>query len=235
MNSSTEDPPETPLDDDTQDQRQTDAGPERELDVESEGSNVTLRDPAMSAVQSPHISPMSSRPGTPLTTRSSTPVNIADITPTEEDAQTRSHAPQRQGKRKASEGNVEFQKLAILKQISGAFKPPDDEDTFAKQVASELRQVKDPAIKVRVKRNIMELLYDAQESEHARGLMSSMSSYASGGPATPQHRLHEPMYGLSTPMPVPHSSYMPLQGYARTPTHTQTQSFMGMLSEEQNS
>lgn len=111
--------------------------------------------------------------------------------------------------------------------MSSTLKSVDDEKAFGEQVAVELRQIQDPVFRVRVKRQIMGILYDAQESQHTR----DFTLYAAGGPAL------RPGYGHT--IPTPHTSHMPPQSSTPTP-HTSymppqsfnSQSFMGMLNDD---
>ncbi|XP_062861167.1 uncharacterized protein LOC134323555 [Trichomycterus rosablanca] len=74
-------------------------------------------------------------------------------------------------RKRRSEADVELQKLVVLKQMAAkvdADSTPDVFTTFGNQVALELRQIQDPAIVTRLKRNIMNMIYDAQEHERSR-------------------------------------------------------------------
>lgn len=71
-------------------------------------------------------------------------------------------------KKSQSADSTEYQKVKILQQMSNAFlagrsRPVSDSDaTFGAQIAEELRSIKNPALKTRVKRKIMNDLYEAQ-------------------------------------------------------------------------
>lgn len=64
---------------------------------------------------------------------------------------------------KSAEHNTEMAKLSLLqKTLSGS--DADSEERFGQQVASELRNINNPALQLRVKRKIMNVIYDAQET-----------------------------------------------------------------------
>ncbi|KAI2649408.1 hypothetical protein ROHU_014990 [Labeo rohita] len=73
------------------------------------------------------------------------------------------------GKRsRTSESDIELQKLEVLKQMSAKVlenPTPDAAAVFASQVAMEYRLLSDPTVQMRVRRQIMALLYEAQDSE----------------------------------------------------------------------
>ncbi len=63
--------------------------------------------------------------------------------------------------------DVELQKLDVLKQMAAKVEvdpTPDAFTTFGNQVASELRLLQDAANVTRRKRNIMNMIYDAQDA-----------------------------------------------------------------------
>ncbi|KTG01486.1 hypothetical protein cypCar_00016772 [Cyprinus carpio] len=73
------------------------------------------------------------------------------------------------GKRtRSSESDIELQKLEVLKQMSAKVlehPSPDAAAVFSSQVALEYRLLRDPSVQMRVRRQIMALLYEAQDSE----------------------------------------------------------------------
>ncbi|XP_016295371.1 uncharacterized protein LOC107653215 [Sinocyclocheilus anshuiensis] len=73
------------------------------------------------------------------------------------------------GKRtRSSESDIELQKLEVLKQMSAKVlehPSPDAAAVFSSQVAMEYRLLRDPSVQMRVRRQIMALLYEAQDSE----------------------------------------------------------------------
>jgi hypothetical protein len=76
-------------------------------------------------------------------------------------------------KAKPSDSNIEMAKLTLLKQVHSTLSATNNDclEMFGQQVANELRNVKDKALQLRLRRNIMMLhdhmLYDAQEAEQA--------------------------------------------------------------------
>ncbi|XP_059383092.1 uncharacterized protein LOC132117798 [Carassius carassius] len=73
------------------------------------------------------------------------------------------------GKRtRSSEPDIELQKLEVLKQMSAKVLENPSVDAaavFSSQVALEYRLLRDPSVQMRVRRQIMALLYEAQDSE----------------------------------------------------------------------
>ncbi|KAL3992616.1 interferon gamma receptor 1 [Sarotherodon galilaeus] len=71
------------------------------------------------------------------------------------------HAP------KSAEHSIEMTKLSLLQQVQQTLSASnaDSEELFGQQVASELRNIKDRALQLRLKRNIMNMIYDTQEAE----------------------------------------------------------------------
>ncbi len=57
--------------------------------------------------------------------------------------------------------------MTILKNVSETLvdASKDVDQTFGKQVVSEMKLIKDPLTKMRLRRNIIMMLYDAQENE----------------------------------------------------------------------
>lgn len=70
---------------------------------------------------------------------------------------------------KSAEHSIEMAKLALLQQVQQtlAGSNADSEQLFGQQVASELRNIKGRALQLRLRRNIMNIIYDTQEVEHA--------------------------------------------------------------------
>lgn len=87
--------------------------------------------------------------------------------------------------KKRPDDDVELQKLMFLKQMAAKVDsdPPDAYTTFGNQVASELRLIKDQANLTRLKRNIINMIYDTQDSE--RNTSSSSSQVPSTLPSPP--------------------------------------------------
>lgn len=146
-----------------------------------------------------------STPSTPTpTSRTSSPVESLDSPSI---ASTNAVESSTRGiKRKSrSVPDVELQKLAVLKQMAAkveADPTPDAFTTFGNQVASELRLLQDAANVTRLKRNIMNMIYDAQDSE--RNISSS--SHSPSAPYTFQP--------IHTPLPPVQSyhQHLPPQG-----------------------
>ncbi|AWO97458.1 Hypothetical protein SMAX5B_008004 [Scophthalmus maximus] len=65
--------------------------------------------------------------------------------------------------------DIEWQKLDILKQMAASVEAadrfPDDFAIFGNEVAMELRLLEDPSNVTRLKREILNLIYDAQDAE----------------------------------------------------------------------
>ncbi|XP_062381538.1 uncharacterized protein LOC134069573 [Sardina pilchardus] len=61
--------------------------------------------------------------------------------------------------------NIEKQKLDILKDMATAIQKQDSDRTFGVQIAEELKLIKNPIIKTRLKRKLMNDIYEAQECD----------------------------------------------------------------------
>lgn len=86
-------------------------------------------------------------------------------------------------KRKARVSDIELQKLAVLKQMAANVEvdpTPNAFTTFGNQVAAELSLFQDTAIVTTLKWNIMNMIYDAQDTEINR----SSSSHSPSAPYT---------------------------------------------------
>lgn len=147
-----------------------------------------------------------SRPNTPTpTSHTFSPVECLD-SPSTSSRNAGVESSTRGTKRKArSVSDVELQKLAVLKEMAAKIEvdpTPDAFTTFGNQVAAELRLLQDTAIVTRLKRNIMNMIYDAQDSERNR----SSSSHSQLAPYTFQP--------IVPPLPPVQSytQHMPLQG-----------------------
>ncbi|KAM6904503.1 uncharacterized protein FYW49_014592 [Xenentodon cancila] len=111
-------------------------------------------------------------------------------------AETSSRGVKRRG---SSENDIELQKLDFLKRMAARVEAepvPDAFTTFGNQVASELRLIQDPALLTSLKRSIMNLIYDAQDSERQR---------TSSGPPTPH--TFQPASPPAQPPPQVHQEW----------------------------
>lgn len=178
---------------------------EEERDVQDDMSETSSR--SVASVDTSAIMP-ESRPGTPFDSDGEEshqpPASSTASLPVKMPSKKRC-------KEKHTELDIELQKLATLKQMSskvlaiGAKQRDDPEASFGNQVATELRQIKDISIKTRVKRNIMTLLYDAQDSE------INIRSPTSYNPAAAAMYASHP-HTLAPTQPLPHHlQYMPPQ------------------------
>jgi len=79
----------------------------------------------------------------------------------------RAHYKPKQKLRDKSLDELELEKVTILKNVSETLvnASTDVDQTFAKQVVTEIKLIKDPLTKMRLYRNILMMLYDAQENE----------------------------------------------------------------------
>lgn len=70
-------------------------------------------------------------------------------------------------KRELKGSDIELQKLSVLKQMANVVQNTNNDsfNLFGQQIAEELRKIKDNMVQTRLKRNIMNMIYDAQESE----------------------------------------------------------------------
>lgn len=126
-----------------------------------------LRTPSTSRVASPHEDSPASSPGSRKTLEESSTKQVK--------------------RKRRSENDIELQKLVVLKQMASkveADSTPDVFTTFGNQVASELRLIQEPEILTRLKRNIMNMIYDAQDNERSR---------SSSSPAPPEVFTFQPI------------------------------------------
>ncbi|XP_038153207.1 uncharacterized protein LOC119791263 isoform X2 [Cyprinodon tularosa] len=69
-------------------------------------------------------------------------------------------------KKPESAQSLEMAKLSLLQQIQRTLASNEDSnELFGQQVASELRNIRDGAVQLRLKRNIMNMIYDALEAD----------------------------------------------------------------------
>lgn len=160
---------------------------------------------------------LQSRPNRPKpTSHTSSPVEFLD-SPSTSIRNEGVESSTRGIKRKArAVCDVELQKLAVLKEMAAKVEvdpTPDAFTTFGNQVVAELRLLQDTAIVTRVKRNIMNMIYDAQDSERN----GSSSSHSQSVPYTFQP--------IVTPFP-------PVQSYTQhmPPLGSQPQSSLQTFS-----
>lgn len=126
-------------------------------------------------------------------------------------------------KRKSDIDTFEQQKLDLLQQMSASvLAPPDEYHSFGSQVAVELRLIKNTSIQTKVKRQIMNALYDAQEADQCSSLHMPAATYP---PLTPaQMASSTPVY---TQIPQHYHQHKPPQG------PVQPQTYLGMLHLEE--
>ncbi|XP_063048451.1 uncharacterized protein LOC134442034 [Engraulis encrasicolus] len=88
--------------------------------------------------------------------------------------------------------DMEMVKLSLLQRVQNTLESPpaDAEEVFGQQVASEVRSIKDRVLQLRLKRDIMNLIYDAQEAEMAFQMPNTNTSHpGSYGHPGPHPRL----------------------------------------------
>lgn len=122
--------------------------------------------------------------------------------------------------------DVELQKLAVLKQMAAkveADPTPDAFTTFGNQVASELRLLQDAANVTRLKRNIMNMIYDAQDAE--RNISSSSHSHSPTAPYTFHPILTHLPSVQSYPQHMPPEGSRPQGFLQRLPHYDVSESF----------
>lgn len=86
-------------------------------------------------------------------------------------------------RKRMSEKDIELQKLEVLKKMAAkvdAEPTPDTLTAFGNQVVLEIRLIQDPVQLSRLKKSIMIMIYDSQETERNR----SLSSQAQHRPST---------------------------------------------------
>ncbi|KAK5848786.1 hypothetical protein PBY51_008479 [Eleginops maclovinus] len=129
---------------------------------------------------------------------------------------------------KFDEHNLEMAKLFVLQQVQKTLSgsDADSEERFGQQVASELRNLTNPAVQLRVRRNIMNLIYDAQET--AISQQGSVPGNLYGSQAQfPGTQVRPPLY----PMLHPYQVQSAPQSHQAT---TQPMSFLSMLNTSQD-
>jgi len=133
-------------------------------------------------------------------------------------------------KAKSSDSNIEMAKLTLLKQVHSTLSATNYcLEMFDQQVANELRNVKDNALQLRLRRNIMNMLYDAQEAEQASQYQPPFV-----GPAASQTR---PFSASAISLPVQYQAYQvqhnpqsELDHQAQSQSLPQPLSFVRMLN-----
>lgn len=100
------------------------------------------------------------KPGNPAS-----PANPADPSPP---LPVQEHRGQ---KRKATKGkacDLEAEKVEILRTVSQSMigSKQDVDEAFARQLVCELKQIQNPFSRMQLRRNIMQMIYDAQENEY---------------------------------------------------------------------
>ncbi|XP_055020895.1 uncharacterized protein LOC129412059 [Boleophthalmus pectinirostris] len=128
-------------------------------------------------------------------------------------------------KPKSTEHSIEMAKLSLLQQVQNTLSGSnaDSEEVFGQQVASELRNIKDRALQLRLRRNIMNIIYDTQEAEQA-GHSQFAGPHPTPGPQ-PRPYTTTPMYPMH-----PYQAQPPSQDY-QAPS-TQPMSFLKMINSE---
>lgn len=107
------------------------------------------------------------------------------------------HRAKKLPKTRNKNGDTETQKVALLQHmlevIQETSRQPerDCEDSFGVTVAMELKRIQNPAMRNRVKRQIMTILYDALESEQATDPVSYQPQHT-----FPQEESHSITVGI---------------------------------------
>lgn len=190
------------------------------------------------------MSQMLSPPSTSAqSSRSSVSATVEGETSSTELASHHDETPKRprfsKAKGKSSDANnVELAKLTLLKQVHNTLSSTtnDSEEVFGQQVANELRSIKDRVLQLRVRRNIMNILYDALEAEQAREHVT-LSQYQPGGVPFMGSQSTQGRYDRYTavPMQVPHPPYQsqPAQQTQSQSLQPQPMSFIRMINEDE--
>ncbi|XP_049323079.1 uncharacterized protein LOC125806764 [Astyanax mexicanus] len=128
--------------------------------------------------------------------------------------------------------NIELLKMSLLKQIQCTLSSADNsEDVFGQQVASELKKIQNSAVQLRVRRSIMNMLYDAQEEEQARkhGHNSQFPPFSAPHAAPPIYGHYTPI-GISVPSSPFHTQHS-LQSQSQS-LQPQPPSFLQMMNTD---
>ncbi|XP_016355152.1 uncharacterized protein LOC107698613 isoform X2 [Sinocyclocheilus anshuiensis] len=114
-------------------------------------------------------------------------------------------------RRKADTDTVEQRKLKLLQQMSASvLASPDACSSFGNQVAVELRLIKNTSLQTRVKRKIMNALFEAQEADQSSSSSSSHMPPPIYSPLTPTQM--STSTALYTQTPQHYHQHMPPQG-----------------------
>ncbi|XP_048054368.1 uncharacterized protein LOC125273144 [Megalobrama amblycephala] len=134
---------------------------EQSITDEGGEDQETEEDVCESSTSTSHHTSTSSTPQTPLETSSSHHHHKVTINP------ERANYKAKQKSRDKSSDELEIEKVNILKNMSESLvdASKDVDQTFGKQVVTEMKLIKDPLTKMRLRRNILMMLYDAHENE----------------------------------------------------------------------
>lgn len=121
----------------------------------SESSTSTL--PPTTVIQEHSTS----RPSPQLNSPESASSHPSPVTANKPD---RPHKSKQKSKDRGAD-DLEIEKVAILKNVSQTLlgASQDADETFGRQVVSEIKQIKDPATKMRLRRNILCMIYEAEQ------------------------------------------------------------------------
>nr|XP_055049237.1 uncharacterized protein LOC129434331 [Misgurnus anguillicaudatus] len=119
-------------------------------------------------------------------------------------------------KKSQSAEAIKIEKFKILQQMSTAFKAgkskpiADSDSNFGAQVAEELRSIKNPVVKTRLKRKIMNDLYEAQENEVQASYQLPPSIYPVPSSVHIPNTHPTPLHTYTTPQEPPHHMPLPI-------------------------
>lgn len=188
--------------------------------------------------------PRSDRDDDSLMTEDTTAEEQANLQNDDDLPPTAPNAPTVKKLKKSQSADViELEKLKVLQQMSSIFKAgrskpiaSDSDSSFGAQVAEELRAIKNVVLKTRVKRKIMNDLYEAQENDASTschmtpmypGTSSAHMSNSQPAPPPTYTTPQEPRHHM--PLPIANVQLLPNQYQLQ---NSETCSFMRMLEEE---
>lgn len=105
----------------------------------------------------------------------------------------KAHYRSKQKSRDKSADELELEKVTILKNVSETLVDASKgvDQTFGKQVVSEMKVIKDPLTKMRLRHNILMMLYAAQENEARLAIQTPWQGHTNYNQHTQNALIHK--------------------------------------------
>ncbi len=160
-----------------------------ENSIADEGGEDLETEEDLSESSTFHQSFSSSTPHTSLDSSSSRQLDQVTSNKSE-----KAHYRSKQKSRDKLADELELEKVTILKNVSETLvdASKDVDQTFGKQVVSEMKLIKDPLTKMRLRRNIIMMLYDAQENEARLAMQTPWQGHTNYNQHTQNATIHVP-------------------------------------------